>query len=765
MGSHLQNTETHYMNASTVTSMARDVSKSLQYYGGKSQGAQWLPVNQLFRIVTRDSVFRALRECRPKLELSETKLWKYAEDICPRSRPDGSCLMGARSMFAILTILERVNEIIQFIDLNLSDYNLPFVPDANQPSLDGQLFPKNPPPGFANQIFGRHWTLRDWGAFERYQKTMRSPFFDIGPNDKERNIHHYELEPDTVLPFIKEFPATSSDITSYSKVQRVQIHMHHHTMHKGVPDENPFFAVKELLPEPDDKMDTSREKNFRAEVRALAKTVGLSSHDHVIKLLATWRKGDSWSMLFPWAISNLKDYWKRGEPERSPEFVKWISTQCRGLAEGLQKIHKSPSDHADHAQEYGIHGDIKPENILLFHSDSNPFGIMVISDFGYTRFHRRNTRSNTPAAGYSPTHRAPELDLEKFISRSYDMWTFGCVFLEFITWYLMGPEGIGEFVGCRTADDTGAPIGIKEDKFFIPSIEENGEKEATVKPSVNDWIDGLRRQPYCGGYFRDFLDLIVKDLLQPKPGKRESCANIAGQLRELEHRCKIEPPDMEYLMGQVSESTTARSLSRTKQHSQQSDAEMNARAYSPLLGSLCDETWGPKSDRGSLNCASYGEMENIADIFSRDGPAYETAQKVHRLTTRSLRMELKAQSTERTPLITKIDSCLPDDTRPTLPGAQRLGEASEGGACLRTRDRPFEAQEMSPRIRARDGQSHLSTDGRHGDRASDSRSIEYKRPGSFLSVYSDGHWCGLEDVFQCCFASSENSTSSQDLDS
>ncbi|KAK1624437.1 kinase-like domain-containing protein [Colletotrichum phormii] len=706
IGSHLQYKEATTKKISIVKSLGRDVYGSLEYFAGRPQGSQWLPVNHLFRIVTKESVFQALKESIPEnSELREADLRRCAEAVCPPSGPENNAKVGSRSVFAILTLLEKVGEIRQFIELDLSDDNLPFVPDPNQPSPDGQLFPKGFDDDLKKRTFGSQWSLGEWGAFERYQRTMRSPYFAIGLSDKDRGIPHYELEPDTVLPFIAESSNTSSVVTSNSHVRRVQIHMHHHAMHKGVASGNPFFAVKELLAGSDNKKKFSREKNFREEVRAWAKTVGLSSHDHVIKLLATWRKGDSWNMLFPWARSNLKDYWEQNRPERSPEFVHWISTQCRGLVEGLKKIHRSPSDFAE---EFGIHGDIKPENILIFDHSSNPYGIMVISDFGYTRFHGINTRSNAPAIGYSPTHRAPELNLQEptTISRSYDIWTFGCVFLEFITWYLKGPHGIRDFVGCRTADDTGAPAGFKEDKFFIHSnIENNGEKEPVLKPSVNKWINHLRKQPYCGGYFRDFLDLIVKDLLQPIPKDRESCAKIAKQLKELEDKCKPEPS--EYLMGQGCATTSSRPTSSTNHQSSQKKAVYNARAYSPVPGSFCDETWGPKSDRGSLNCASHGEMNNIAAVLSRDSPPHtpqKMGQESHQSQSSSPRMELQGQPTERTPLIasiTKPCSCLGEDSHATISGAQPSREASESSTRLRSHDGPFKPHEMTADPRTR----------------------------------------------------------------
>lgn len=187
-------------------------------------------------------------------------------------------------------------------------------------------------------------------------------------------------------------------------------------------------------------------------------------------------------MLFPWAKSNLKEYWWGEDPINTTKSVQWLASQCRGLAEGLQKIHRSPSEHAT---DFGIHGDIKPENILLFVNETHPDGILVISDFGFTRFHGRDTRSNRLAIGSSPTNRAPEIDLKHPISRLYDIWALGCVFVEFITWYLTGKAGMEAFMNRRIEDDVGE-LKIKYDKFFNIRVGSDGKNEPEVKHSVNE---------------------------------------------------------------------------------------------------------------------------------------------------------------------------------------------------------------------------------------------------------------------------------------
>lgn len=66
-------------------------------------------------------------------------------------------------------------------------------------------------------------------------------------------------------------------------------------------------------------------------------------------------------------------------------------------------------------------------------------GILVIADFGLMAFHRGQSRSLVPGAKLhgTPTYAPPEWQLNYQVSRSYDIWSLGCVYLEFITWLVV----------------------------------------------------------------------------------------------------------------------------------------------------------------------------------------------------------------------------------------------------------------------------------------------------------------------------------------
>lgn len=118
-------------------------------------------------------------------------------------------------------------------------------------------------------------------------------------------------------------------------------------------------------------------------------------------------------------------------------------------------------------QIHGRHGDLKPENILWFKSydetGQDCLGVLKISDFGLTRFHGTRSKSHVESVAVSPTYRPPEFDIASIVSQSFDIWSLGCVLLEFVTWYLLGGEGVDKFSKKRITDDERQ---IREDVFF-----------------------------------------------------------------------------------------------------------------------------------------------------------------------------------------------------------------------------------------------------------------------------------------------------------
>lgn len=221
------------------------------------------------------------------------------------------------------------------------------------------------------------------------------------------------------------------------------------------------------------------------------------SHPHLISLLATYEQLGVYFLIFPWADGDLNEFWKNIKPRPSFDMdtIKWAARQCEGIVHGLAKIHKyktsnSNSETGFHEQRYGRHGDLKPENILWF-SDTEG-GILKISDFGLSEYSTDHSKAYRPKSkvATSMSYRAPECDLKGGqVGPSYDIWTLGCLYLEFVTWLLGGWDLIKKFEKKRMAFD---PMwsDMNTDTFFelveCSNSKRPGAIAARVKHTVRD---------------------------------------------------------------------------------------------------------------------------------------------------------------------------------------------------------------------------------------------------------------------------------------
>lgn len=235
----------------------------------------------------------------------------------------------------------------------------------------------------------------------------------------------------------------------------------------------------------DDKEFNDRLR-FMNEVEQLKRFSGLA-HEHLVTLLATFTFQRRYYFLFPYADCDLDQYWETQErtPAWGQDTVQWIAKQFKGLMGATDIIHE-PRHLELNVQRYGRHGDIKPENVLWFRSLHDPRGILVLSDMGLSSFNRDTSRSNIPNSKIpvSPGYRPPECDIEGgTVSRAYDIWTLGCLFLEMLTWLLGGHDFVEEFQEYRmSVYITGAENNI----FFAIKVVEgsNPGHVAQVKEQV-----------------------------------------------------------------------------------------------------------------------------------------------------------------------------------------------------------------------------------------------------------------------------------------
>jgi serine/threonine protein kinase len=114
-------------------------------------------------------------------------------------------------------------------------------------------------------------------------------------------------------------------------------------------------------------------------------------------------------------------------------------------------------------------------------SDPDDMGTIKICDFGSSELNPSPSSTRHTSSIYN-TPRHPESDVSGYLqTSSCDMWMLGCVFLEFITWYIGGWQKIEEFRK-RINQNQNGPYAT--DAFFeifeVPRV----GNQARVKPEV-----------------------------------------------------------------------------------------------------------------------------------------------------------------------------------------------------------------------------------------------------------------------------------------
>lgn len=194
-----------------------------------------------------------------------------------------------------------------------------------------------------------------------------------------------------------------------------------------------------------------------------------------------------------------------------------------GLMDAIQVLHENNIRH----------GDIKPQNILYFTvpmGEASGHGTLVLADFGVSKFHEfgtglRNAVTETMEA--TVFYEAPEVEYDRRQnrprSRRYDMWSAGCMLLEFTVWLLYGFDAITEFRRRRISASRNEP-NARQGPFF----EWNSEGQFKVNSRVTKGMQILRKDPRCkrGTALGELLVLIEDRLLQIDPNKRADAREL-----------------------------------------------------------------------------------------------------------------------------------------------------------------------------------------------------------------------------------------------
>ncbi|KAK8127360.1 hypothetical protein PG984_008468 [Apiospora sp. TS-2023a] len=523
-------------------------------------GAQvlFVPRKRLYNIMTPERIRTIVTGLRPKRKLD---LRKFTHAILRGGTLDsGKRMRPSVRLLAALVFCGRPDRYLDLVDEGISDFCLPPAyrnNDISQPLVCQSKHCKEVHAFLGNVM---PWERND---FYTWSYRLNAPYFKKPrlntPTEGRHN--HYYLSEDDILPIITSFeqkptpprnptrqnpgPAPSDPQGSFdggfSTVTKVEFHPDHYDFGHHYGENSKYFALK--------KLHASDEKTFSDELASLL-TFITDENKHLVKLLLSFEIGGPnnqtrYFLLFPWADGTLWDFWRLNDAvERRTSLSKWMIEECHHLSSALNIFHNERKSQLPRFKDikenqhdlYGRHGDIKAENILWFSKDDQ----LVLNDFGLARLNSKISRSaqDPKFLARTETYRAPEFDIpESKISRVSDVFSLGCAFLEFTTWFIEGYDAANQkFVDARMEADPNLQ-GFEVDTFFRTETVQ-GKQVSIIKPQVTEWIQRLRNNPRCTQFVVDFLDLIEKHMLDPSPKNRYESWKVEKKLKLIRDTCR-----------------------------------------------------------------------------------------------------------------------------------------------------------------------------------------------------------------------------------
>jgi serine/threonine protein kinase len=229
------------------------------------------------------------------------------------------------------------------------------------------------------------------------------------------------------------------------------------------------------------------------------------------------------------------------------DVVFWFFSQLKGLADAVRHLHslrdsvskdQTNSDHEFIQSLPILHGDIKPENILVFPSTSEAsLGIMKLTDFGSAQTNDEEQRS-LPLARIqmrgTKAYECPDLLISREASYTTDIWSLSCVFLELLVWLFHPPgsEEIG-FMTQRSIDTLSC-----SSSFW--SLTEDGKVQ--MKRSVNRRLYDL--EPPCTGRLGlEYLLVLLYDNFLLHKNKELSAQRVLNDIERCMRQAELDLAD------------------------------------------------------------------------------------------------------------------------------------------------------------------------------------------------------------------------------
>jgi serine/threonine protein kinase len=293
------------------------------------------------------------------------------------------------------------------------------------------------------------------------------------------------------------------------------------------------------------KMIENRARNFSLWLneKEVLQQLERFNHPNIVRLLDAYCIDNNFLLLFPLAQGDLEDFMSEepGASQSRHSIFTWMLQQSKGLVKALEYLHVGN----EHFEASGRHGDIKPENILLFRdvgAEKSTLGRFVISDLGLSQFQRKipgnrdrysSCRCDAVTANRNLADRkyaAPEIEVPSRISSAYDMWSLGCVLLEMILWLVEGATSRKHFL----EHDLRSGVPGRPASYWY--IEDKPPRRFLLKPQVSARLKQLNERTKEYTPLRALIShLTYGGLLDPNPLYRPTARDLGDILRLVEN--------------------------------------------------------------------------------------------------------------------------------------------------------------------------------------------------------------------------------------
>lgn len=260
-------------------------------------------------------------------------------------------------------------------------------------------------------------------------------------------------------------------------------------------------------------------KEFEREDKCL-RLLNQLQHPNIVPLWGSYTYRGEQNFLFPYVEMDLDKFLVAKTRYRDFQWDFTFYSALAGLASALAMTHRLHLNQADHDVDFeaiGYHHDLRPPNVLV-----SP-DTFILADFGLGRLKSAEALSHTPYKSISGDYIAPECtDMEEnpqTVNRAIDVWAFGCLIAEVVTYMLKGADGVEDFRTKRLTP--GRFPQWKDAGFYQP----HGE----VKQEVFNWMEMLRRDNRNSDLVPQLIELSLH-ALQVDPRSRPDMNNMHHRL-------------------------------------------------------------------------------------------------------------------------------------------------------------------------------------------------------------------------------------------